>query len=104
METLTFTHASTRRLPGFKAQAIVGVVGSGNLEVLAERIDDDAVCEIEICSPVKGFAALWHAVTTDFVERHAPGGVRFSINDCGARPDTVMLRLMQAAAALGDDV
>jgi len=34
-------------------------------------------------------------VIEEFFERSAPGGLRFSINDGGARPDTVMLRLMQ---------
>jgi malonate decarboxylase delta subunit len=39
---------------------------------------------------------VWNAVVTDFVERFSPGGLRFSINDGGARPDTVSLRLAQA--------
>ena len=38
---------------------------------------------------------VWEAVVADFVERASPGGLRISINDGGARPDTVALRLMQ---------
>jgi malonate decarboxylase delta subunit len=40
---------------------------------------------------------VWNAVVADFVERHSPGGLKFSINDGGGRPDTVSLRLAQAA-------
>jgi hypothetical protein len=35
-------------------------------------------------------------VVADFVDRYSPGGLKFSINDGGARPDTVSLRLAQA--------
>ena len=37
METLKFSHMAKRRLSGTKGQAIIGVVASGNLEVLLER-------------------------------------------------------------------
>ncbi len=40
---------------------------------------------------------VWEAVIQEFFERGSPGGLRFSINDGGARPDTVTLRLMQSA-------
>jgi malonate decarboxylase delta subunit len=46
---------------------------------------------------VTGFRAIWEAVIQEFFERSSPGGLRFSINDGGARPDTVTLRLMQSA-------
>ena len=39
---------------------------------------------------------FWSAVIGDFVERYSPGGLKFSINDGGARPDIVSLRLAQA--------
>ena len=44
-----------------------------------------------------GYAAVWEAVVADFVARAQPGGLRISINDGGARPDTVSLRLLQGA-------
>lgn len=100
MERITFAAQATRRLGGSATEAIVGVVASGNLEVLAERIDDDTLCRVEIETASHGFADVWRAVFHDFIARAAPGGVAFSINDGGARPDTVMLRLMQAARAL----
>jgi malonate decarboxylase delta subunit len=80
----------------------VGVVGSGNLEVLAERVLPDTECRLEIRTAAKGFGEVWSAVVADFVERHSPGGIRFSINDGGARPDTVSLRLAQAIRMMGE--
>jgi malonate decarboxylase delta subunit len=39
-------------------------------------------------------------VVADFVERRSPGGLKLSINDGGARPDMVSLRLAQAVRAV----
>ncbi|MBE7211789.1 MAG: malonate decarboxylase acyl carrier protein [Gluconacetobacter diazotrophicus] len=100
METISVHRKAAGRLPGHATQAIVGVVASGNLEVLAERHGADDACAVEISTAAEGFGDVWRAVVSDFVERASPGGVRFSINDGGARPDAVMLRLMQAARAL----
>ncbi len=102
MENLTFKHTASRRLAGTKDQAIIGVVASGNLEVLLERVLPDTACEVEIATPVKGYDEIWRAVVADFVERCSPGGLRISINDGGARPDTVALRLMQGSALMAE--
>jgi malonate decarboxylase delta subunit len=80
--------------------AIVGVVASGNLEVMVERCLGGAECLVEIRTAAEGFGEVWSAVVADFVERQSPGGLKFSINDGGARPDTVSLRLAQAARAI----
>ncbi|MYZ44770.1 malonate decarboxylase acyl carrier protein [Schauerella aestuarii] len=82
------------------ASAIVGVVASGNLEVLVERALPDDLCEVDIRTSATGFADVWQAVIADFADRGALGGLRFSINDGGARPDTVSLRLAQALRAM----
>jgi malonate decarboxylase delta subunit len=42
-------------------------------------------------------------VIGDFVERYSPGGLKFSINDGGARPDTVSLRLAQAVRLIAEE-
>lgn len=81
---------------GTRPQAIVGVVASGNLEVLAERTLSADACTVEIATAAHGFGAVWQAVVEDFVARNGAGGLRLSINDGGARPDTVALRLAQA--------
>jgi malonate decarboxylase delta subunit len=100
MQTLRFGHTAKRRLSGKKDKAIIGVVASGNLEVLLERVLAGAACEVDIATPLSGYDETWKAVVAEFVERSSPGGLRISINDGGARPDTVYLRLMQGSAVM----
>lgn len=103
MENLSFRHDTRQRATGTRKVAVVGVVGSGNLEVLAERVLPASKCLVEIRTAAEGFDEVWGAVIADFIERHSPGGLRFSINDGGARPDTVSLRLAQAARLMEED-
>lgn len=102
MEKLSYHHTARNRAPGSKPLALVGVVASGNLEVLAERVLPGTDCQVDIATSAAGFGAVWEAVVADFVERRSPGGVKLSINDGGARPDTVALRLAQAVRSLED--
>ncbi|NYG47947.1 malonate decarboxylase delta subunit [Bradyrhizobium sp. IAR9] len=95
MEKLSFRLTATQSAGGTRAQAIVGVVASGNLEVLLERSVPADTCTINIATAAHGFGAVWDAVVRDFVARRSAGGLRISINDGGARPDTVALRLAQ---------
>ena len=46
VETLNYRNKAQQRAKGTRSQAIVGVVASGNLEVLVERILPDGECEI----------------------------------------------------------
>ena len=103
MEDLTFRHTARQRAGGTRKMAIIGVVASGNLEVLAERVLPDSECLLEIKTAAEGFGAVWDAVVADFVDRHSPGGLKLSINDGGARPDTVSLRLAQAVRLMEED-
>jgi malonate decarboxylase delta subunit len=100
METLNYRHNVQQRAAGSKRQALVGVVASGSLEVLVERVLPDGECEVDIRTAAEGFGAVWQAVVADFVERASPGGLKLSINDGGARPDMVALRLLQAVRAV----
>jgi len=102
MEDLSFRHPVRARADGIRRSAIVGVVASGNLEVLVERVLPDAECAVEIKTAAVGFGEVWSAVIEDFVERYSPGGLKFSINDGGARPDTVSLRLAQAVRLIAE--
>ncbi|CAN7659792.1 malonate decarboxylase acyl carrier protein [Phyllobacterium sp. LjRoot231] len=95
MEKLSFTMKPSTAAAGTRARAIVGVVASGNLEVLLERGLPANVCVIDIATAAHGFAAVWEAVIDDFVTRRPAGGLHISINDGGARPDMVSLRLAQ---------
>ena len=76
--------------------ALCGVVSSGNLEVLVELGDDPAACTVEVNTSAHGFRDIWEAVLTDFAARHPAGGLRIAINDAGATPAVVSLRLAQA--------
>ena len=96
MENLTFRHRAAKPAGGTRKTAIAGVVASGNLEVLAERVLPGTECVVEIATAAHGFGTVWEAVVADFVARRSPGGLRLSVNDGGARPDTVALRLAQA--------
>src|ERR1700722_5706220 len=100
MLTVKLRHTPKRRLAGKQFRAIIGVCASGNLEGLLERVLPGAECEVDIATPITGYDETWKAVVAEFVERFSPGGLRISINDGGARPDTVFLRLMQACALM----
>ncbi|MDB5730921.1 MAG: malonate decarboxylase acyl carrier protein [Variovorax sp.] len=98
LETLDFSFPGRRAAGGF-ATVLVGVVGSGNLEVMLEA-DSGQACAVRVETSARGFAPIWEAVLTDFHARHPLGGVRISINDMGATPAVVSLRLDQAVAEL----
>jgi malonate decarboxylase delta subunit len=76
----------------------VGVVGSGDLEVLLEPADDQRV-QVTVQTSVDGFEAVWGRVLDRFFANFA-GAARIEIRDCGATPGTVRLRLEQAVAEL----
>jgi malonate decarboxylase delta subunit len=96
MERLEYRFTGGRVLHPLAAR-LVGVVGSGNLEVLIESAALDGGCTVEINTAAEGFGAIWNAVVADFFARHSLGDVRISINDNGATPAIVSLRLDQAA-------
>jgi malonate decarboxylase delta subunit len=103
MEDLSLRHDARQPAAGARKMAIIGVVASGNLEVLVERVLPDHECLVEIRTAANGFGDVWNAVVADFVERYSPGGLKFSINDGGARPDTVSLRLAQAVRLMEEE-
>jgi malonate decarboxylase delta subunit len=98
LETLAYTLPG-RRNPGRFAPVLVGVVGSGNLEVLLEPIEGGDCC-IHVETSARGFGSIWEAVVNDFHRRHPLAGVRVSVHDMGATPAVVSLRLEQAVAEL----
>jgi malonate decarboxylase delta subunit len=103
IETFRVQGNAKQRAPGNRRQAITGVNASGNLEVLIERVLPDNECSVEVATAVTGFRDLWQAVIAEFFARSSPGGLRFSINDTGARPETVTLRLMQGMRLMEEE-
>ena len=99
METLNYRFdGGDRSLAGMPQ--LVGVVGSGNLEVLVEPAPLKGACEIEVRTAAIGFGATWQAVMADFHARWRLADARISINDMGATPAVVSLRLDQAVESL----
>ena len=98
LESLDYSFQG-RRAAGSFAPVLVGVVGSGNLEVLVEPAAG-ATCTLHVETSARGFGAIWQAVARDFHERHPLAGVRISIHDMGATPAVVSLRLDQAVQEL----
>ena len=98
MESLSYEFAGSQAVAPF-APVLVGVVGSGNLEVLLEPAAGDR-CRVAVTTSARGFGAIWQAVIADFHALHGLAGVMVSINDMGATPAVVSLRLDQAAASL----
>lgn len=98
IETLDFTFDGQQPAGAF-APVLVGVVGSGNLEVLLEPAAPPA-CSVHVETSAHGFGGIWRAVLEDFHARHPLAGVQVSIHDMGATPAVVSLRLDQAVAEL----
>jgi len=61
---------------------------------------DGTDCSVHIETSARGFAPIWTAVVRDFHARHPLAGVRICINDMGATPAVVSLRLEQAVSEL----
>jgi malonate decarboxylase delta subunit len=94
MERLTLDYPAQHPVP---QRVHVGVVASGDLEVLLEP-SADGRAHVVVNTSVDGFGATWKSVLGRFFE-HFQGAVSIEINDFGATPGTVMLRLEQAAEA-----
>lgn len=75
-------------------RAHVGAVGSGDLEVLMEPADDLQI-SITVRTGTDGFRETWKAVFDRFFTVHAVAA-NVTINDFGATPGVVSMRLAQA--------
>lgn len=103
MEQLHYEFAGRRTVNAPPPHALVGVVASGNLEVLIEPVALNGRMQVKVTTAARGFGAIWEAVLRDFSERHPLGDVQVSINDVGATPAVVSLRLDQAVEAFAGE-
>jgi malonate decarboxylase delta subunit len=92
METLNFEFPAGRHHLHREVQ--VGVVASGNLEVLLGQING-ALSTVRVRTSAAGFSRTWAALLARFLERHDIAA-SIEINDGGASPPVVLLRLEQA--------
>lgn len=77
----------------------VGVVGSGDLEVLLTPGEPGRI-DVEVTTSVNGMSAIWQAQLERIFASHAWPALNVEINDFGATPAVVRLRLEQAREAL----
>lgn len=101
MERLVFDLDSAPAPAPRRAPVVVGVVASGNLEVLVEPGATPGRCHVEVATSAEGFREIWEAVLRDFAARRPVAGLALSVNDAGATPAVVTLRLDQAIEEYG---
>ena len=92
LETLNFSFPAGSQEVLRKVQ--VGVVSSGNLEVLLEPAAN-AYSRVRIRTSASGYGETWKALMQVFFDRHDVAAC-IEINDCAASPPVVLLRLEQA--------
>ncbi|MGX9134854.1 malonate decarboxylase subunit delta [Rummeliibacillus sp. JY-2-4R] len=91
MEKLIYSFPASKTI---EQRAHVGVVGSGDLEVLVEPSDEYKTM-VEIRTGITGFEETWKKVIERFVSQNDISAL-ITINDFGATPGVVSIRLAQA--------
>jgi malonate decarboxylase beta subunit len=95
MDTYEYRFKLTKALK-LGATIKVGVAGSGNLEVVIKPDANAEQTKIVVHTLVSGFKATWDEVIKRYVEEYPYGGLLIVLNDAGATPALVSLRLRQA--------
>lgn len=80
----------------------LGVVSSGDLEILIRPTNEKGQTDVSIVTGSDGFKTVWENVLNRFFERY-PIEATIQINDFGATPGVVYLRLTQVLEALKDE-
>ncbi|MDE1167120.1 MAG: malonate decarboxylase subunit delta [Pseudomonas sp.] len=99
METLTFEFPAGQPARG---RALVGCVGSGDLEVLVEPNAAGSLT-IQVVTSVNGSAPRWEQLFKRMFEGQPHSAMKIDIHDFGATPGVVRLRLEQGFEELGHD-
>ncbi len=92
MEQLNFTFPALDPASG---RALAGVVGSGDLEVLAEP-GAAGTTTVSVTTSVTGMGRVWEAVLTRVLAATPLPATKIEINDFGATPGVVRMRIEQA--------
>lgn len=98
MEQLSYSYKTTKPI---NKKIHVGVVGSGDLEILLFPTEKSET-SVRVCTGSDGFGDVWKNVLTRFFDRY-PITADIVINDFGATPGVVYLRLTQAMEELSDE-
>jgi malonate decarboxylase delta subunit len=101
MEKLEYQYSAGAPASG---RAMVGVVGSGDLEVLLEPAPAGR-STVRVTTSVDGYGSVWKAQLDRVFLGTAVGpagpAVELEINDFGATPGVVGMRIAQAFGAIG---
>jgi malonate decarboxylase delta subunit len=95
IEQLHFEYKADQKM--YK-KGLVGVVASGDLEIMAEPSPSE-MTQVYIRTHTEGFEEIWRAILDRFMETY-PIAAIIRINDCGATPGVVNLRLAQVAEVM----
>ncbi|MBP0588427.1 malonate decarboxylase subunit delta [Paraburkholderia sp. LEh10] len=96
METLVFEFPAGQPAP---RRAIAGVVASGDLEVLLEANNAQRTV-VNITTTVDGKSRIWEAVLERIFGDGSLPAARLEINDSGATPGVVQMRIGQVLEQL----
>ena len=99
METLSFEFAAGQPARG---KAPVGVVGSGDLEVLLEPGQAGKLA-IQVVTSVNGAEQRWKSLFERMFREQTPPALNIDIHDFGATPGVVRLRPEQGLEEVGHD-
>ena len=99
METLSFEFPAGQPPKG---RALVGCVGSGDLEVLLEP-GTAGTLVIQVQTSVNGAEQRWHHLFQRIFQEQTRPALNIQIHDFGATPGVVRLRLEQGFEELGHD-
>ncbi len=91
MEKLTFEYAATKPIA---QRAYVGVVGSGDLEILMEPSKKQK-SYVVVKTRFDGYGEIWKNILNRFFDSNNIIA-NIEINDFGATPGVVTMRLLQA--------
>jgi malonate decarboxylase delta subunit len=98
MEILQYTFPGLKLV---KQKAHVGIVGSANLEVILVPTNNN-VSTVEITTKFEGNGSIWQAILEGFfAENNCLADIE--INDFGATPGVIYLRLLQALEVANRD-
>ncbi|RON02515.1 malonate decarboxylase subunit delta [Pseudomonas brassicacearum] len=99
METLSFEFPAGQPARG---RALVGCVGSGDLEVLLEP-GQAGTLTIQVQTSVNGSQQRWQHLFARMFDGQTPPAMTIDIHDFGATPGVVRLRLEQGFEEIGHD-
>ena len=99
MQTISIDYPAAEKL---SRPVHVGAVSSGDLEIIMIPLDGGSTATVALRTSVDGFDTIWRRVLDRFFAESALVA-HYEINDFGATPGMVSLRLAQALEIARED-